>query len=231
MCYFKSKPLCWNQYIDFVKKKKNPKQTCAVGKTCQSKEKGHFQLLGTSLLVAYTLHPLMLNFRHTSQTELGKQVFRKSGKRSWCEDKGGSRVDFSIIGNRKVIQASMFNKIKVHLPSFLQIVQKYSSVKGSWIKSFFRSVLLITLRAKTVFSQSRNIFSFHTELWFIHRNQDITIKYSWMLVSPWCGPVSKCLSCLLVACPSFSDTMLKPMFLNENIQLSSGWVAQITFIL
>ena len=33
------------------KKKKNPK-TCVVGKTCQSKEKEHFQLLGTSLLVA-----------------------------------------------------------------------------------------------------------------------------------------------------------------------------------
>ena len=159
MSYFKSKPLCCNQYIVFIPKQKKPKKTpktCVVGKTCQSKEKEHFQLLGTSLLVAYTLHPLMLNFKHTSKQIWANRYFESQVNTLGAEDKEGSRIDFSIIGNRKVIQTSIFNKIKVHLPSFLQILQKYFSVEGSWIKSFFRSVLLTTLRAKTVLSVKKH---------------------------------------------------------------------------
>lgn len=75
----------------------------------------------------------MLNFRHTSKQNWARGYFESQVNILSDEDKGGTRIDFSIIGNRKVIQTSIFNKIKVNLPSFLQILQKHSSVKGSWI--------------------------------------------------------------------------------------------------
>lgn len=78
----------------------------------------------------YILYSFMLNFRHSSKQNWARGYFESQVNALRARDKGGNRIDLQIIGNRKIIRSSIFNKIKVNSPSFLQILRKHFSVKG-----------------------------------------------------------------------------------------------------
>ena len=128
-----------------------------LAKLAQVKKSDNFQLSGASFLAACTLHPFKLNFGHTSKQNWAIGCFESQVNALRDEDRGGNHIDFWLIGNRKVIQTSIFNQIKVSLPSFLQILQKHFSVKGSR-KSFLQKSGTYYLDDKDSFLSGKNTY-------------------------------------------------------------------------